>query len=124
MAKKKVDKPRNAGSMTESAFWSMIRSTLRRRSMFWKPVQQVKKEASRPYTGENKRIKFEYQCSICGEWHFGKDIEVDHIIPAGTLTCAEDLPSFVEKLFCEKDGLRVLCSDCHSTITNIQKKRK
>ena len=46
-----------------------------------------------------------------------KDISVDHIIPCGSLTCADDLPAFVEKMFCEVEGLQVLCGDCHSKKT-------
>lgn len=125
MAKRqKIAKPRNAGTMTESAFWGMIRSTLRRRSMYWKPIALARKRAERKYTGPNKRQKFEYLCSKCESWFPGKEIEVDHLIPAGTLTCASDLEGFVSRLFCEVDGLRVLCKECHRKITNENKKIK
>lgn len=122
--KTKVEKTRNNNTMTESAFWSFIRSALRQKSRWWKPVTECKKNARRDYVGDNKRQKFEYQCAICGKWHMDKNIEVDHIIPAGSLTCGEDLQGFVERLFCEKDGLRVLCKECHKIITDNQKAEK
>lgn len=110
-------KPRNAGTLTESAFWSLIRSTLRQKSRWWKPIALAKQRAKRAYKGTNKRQKFEYQCNMCKNWFPEKDINVDHIIPAGTLLSAQDLPGFVERLFCEVEGLQVLCSKCHDLKT-------
>lgn len=117
-------KTRNNNSMTDAAFWSFIRSALRQKSRWWKPIQQVKQEARRAYKGDNKRQKFEYQCSICDEWFPDKEVEVDHIIPAGSLTCGSDLEGFVDRLFCEKDGLRVVCKCCHRKETNKMEKKK
>ena len=119
MAKKAIDKPRNSGTMTESSFWSFIRSTLRQKSRFWRPVSQVRMEARRPYVGPNKRQKFEYQCCICKNHFPDKEVEVDHIIPCGSLKSGKDLEGFVERLFCEKGGLRLLCKPCHHKITHL-----
>jgi len=131
MAKKKAAAPRknaapktrNAGTLTESAFWSFIRSALRQKSRWWKPIGQAKQAAKRKYKGPNKRQKFEYQCNQCKEYFPDKEINVDHIIPAGTLRSANDLPGFVERLFCEVDNLQVLCSNCHNKKTQDEKYR-
>ena len=117
----KTPKVRNAGSMTESAFWSFIRSALRQKSRWWKPITKCKLESRRAYKGPNKRQKFEYQCNECKNWFADKKINVDHIIPAGSLRCAQDLPGFVERLFCEVDNLQVLCSTCHDGKTKLEK---
>jgi len=114
-------KTRNAGTMTESAFWSFIRSALRQKSRWWKPIAQAKAKVKRVYKGPLKRQKFEYQCAECSNWFPDKKINVDHIIPAGTLRCANDLPGFVERLFCEIDNLQCLCSDCHNKKTQSEK---
>lgn len=119
--KTKVVRTRNAGTMTESAFWSFIRSALRQKSRWWKPITQCKQKARRPYKGPNKRQKFEYQCKYCEQWYPEKRVNVDHITPAGTLRSAADLPGFVERLFCEIDGLQVLCSNCHDEKTKLEK---
>lgn len=119
--KPKVQKTRNAGTMTESAFWSFIRSALRQKSRWWKPIAQAKAKAKRKYKGPNKRQKFEYQCAECAQWFPDKEVNVDHITPAGTLRCANDLPGFVERLFCEVDNLQVLCTICHNIKTQIEK---
>jgi 5-methylcytosine-specific restriction endonuclease McrA len=117
----KTVKTRNAGTMTESAFWSFIRSGLRQKSRFWKPITQCKISSRRAYKGPLKRQKFEYQCNECGEWFPEKKINVDHIKPAGSLNCANDLPGFVERLFCEVDNLQVLCTTCHDFKTKNEK---
>jgi 5-methylcytosine-specific restriction endonuclease McrA len=117
----KVEKTRNAGTMSESAFWGFIRSGLRQKSRWWKPITQCKLEAKRIYKGPNKRQKFEYQCNECKDWFIEKKINVDHIVGAGSLKCANDLPGFVERLFCEIENLQCLCTDCHNIKTQNEK---
>lgn len=119
--KPRVPKTRNAGTMTESAFWSFIRSALRQKSRWWKPITLAKQKARRPYKGPNKRQKFEYLCALCNKYHPEKNINVDHMVPAGSLNCAHDLPGFVERLFCELDNLQVLCTTCHDKKTKAEK---
>jgi 5-methylcytosine-specific restriction endonuclease McrA len=118
--KSRVVKTRNNGTMSESAFWSFIRSALRQKSRWWKPITQCKLEAKRAYKGPLKRQKFEYQCNHCKGWFPEKKINVDHTYPVGALNCAEDLPGFVERLFCEVDKLQILCSDCHDIKTKSE----
>jgi 5-methylcytosine-specific restriction endonuclease McrA len=119
--KSRVEKPFNAGTMSRAAFWSMIRSALRQRSVFWKPVDLCKKAARRASQSSNKRLKFEYQCNICKNWFPDKQVNVDHIIPAGTLRDYNDLPGFVQRLFVEVDGLQCLCETCHNKKTAQEK---
>jgi 5-methylcytosine-specific restriction endonuclease McrA len=126
---KKVKKPRvartrNAGTMTESAFWSMIRSALRQKSRWWKPVSKRKEESRRAYKGINKRQKWEYQCNKCKDWFKSDEVNIDHIEPAGSLNCSNDLPSFVDTLFCEVDNLQTLCKVCHDEKTQLERKLK
>lgn len=120
----KAPKIRNAGTMTESGFWSFIRSGLRQKSRWWKPITECKLKAKRPYKGPNKRQKFEYKCNICKEWFAEKNINVDHIVGAGSLNCGADLDGFVNRLFCEIDNLQVLCTTCHNEKTKLEKNDK
>ena len=120
---KKVIKTRNAGTMSESAFWGFIRSALRQKSRWWKPITQCKQNAKRPYKGVNKRQKFEYQCNKCKKWFPDKQINIDHILPAGELNKADDLPGFVERLFVEESGLQCLCQNCHNEKTKQEKEQ-
>jgi hypothetical protein len=120
LKKKKVaaPKPRNANTMSEAAFWGWIRAGLRKRSMYWKPIRNALLEVQRAYSGPNPRQKWEYQCHDCKRWFPKKEVEVDHIIEAGSLKCAEDLPGFVERLFCEQENLQVRCHHCHDLKTH------
>lgn len=129
MAKRKtVVKNRNAGTMSESAFWGWIRSSLRRKTMHWKPQQIAKDMAKVPKKGKIGRHKFEYKCAVCGGYFQFKEIQIDHKIEAGSLMNAQDLPGFVERLFCEVDGFQVLChkrldgkKSCHYKKTHKNK---
>ncbi len=109
-----VDKPFNNGSMSNAAFFGWIRSRLRKMSQAWKPIQEVKKDAKRPYIGENKRRKFSYECSRCKGLFSDKEVAVHHIIPAGTLKSFDDIGTFCKNLFVEKDLLILLCDGCHT----------
>lgn len=116
----KKPKPRNAGTLTESAYWGMVRSGLRRTFRWWKPMMKVKEEAKRIYTGSNKRQKWEYQCNYCQEWYKGSEVQIDHITPSGSLKCGEDLQGFLERLTPES-GYQVLCKPCHIIKTNSER---
>lgn len=102
-------------------FWGFVRSGLRAKANRWPPKFLVLKEAKRDYQGDNKRLKFEYLCAICQQYHPQKEIEVDHIVPCGKLSSFEDLPGFVERLFCGKEGLRVVCKSCHKELTRAER---
>jgi hypothetical protein len=119
----RIPKTRNSGTMTESAFWSFIRSALRQKSRWWKPITECKMKARRPYKGPNKRQKFEYLCNSCNRWFPEKQINVDHIVGAGSLNCGQDLPGFVDRLFCEQDNLQCLCTTCHDHKTKLEKQK-
>jgi hypothetical protein len=109
----RVPKTRNANTMSESAFWQFIRAALRNKSRWWKPRLICLQKARRPSQSANKRLKWEYQCNHCKDWWPQTQVEINHIIPVGTLKCAQDLPLFVENLFCEIDNLECVCVTCH-----------
>jgi 5-methylcytosine-specific restriction endonuclease McrA len=116
--KQRVPRTRADNTMTEAQFWSFIRSNLRLMSRKWAPRRHALAACRRPSQSENKRLKFEHQCSQCLQWFPQKQVEVDHIVPAGSLRSFEDIPGFVQRLFCEADGLVVLCEQCHQVKTN------
>ena len=119
----RVPRTRNNFTMTEAAFWSWIRSALRERSRWWKPSAEAKLRSRKAYKGPNRRRKWEYQCAACKNHFKAEEVNVDHIIPAGTLKCFADLPGFVERLFCEVDGLQVMCKPCHDSKTQKERKK-
>ena len=115
MAKQRVPRTHAGGSWTKARYFGFIRSALRNAYSRYPPKFQAKVN-SRRKTKTGKR--FEYQCAKCKKWYPNSQTEVDHIEPAGSLRSYEDLPAFVEKLFCEPDGLQVMCKTCHQRKTN------
>lgn len=61
-----------------------------------------------------------YTCEECTFPHKRKDIEVDHIVPVGRFVTFD---LYIERLFCDTKGLRVLCKPCHKAKTKIDKKK-
>jgi len=121
----RVPRTRCSDTKTEAAFFSWIRSALRKLSIRWKPRNDARIRARRPYKGRNKRLRWEYQCAQCLKWFPDKEVQVDHIIECGTLKKWEDLPGFASRLFCEIGGFQVLCKKrCHQSKTNVKHEKE
>ena len=122
---KKTPKTRNLNSLTESQFWGLLRSGLRRQFRFWKPLMEAKRLAKRPYTGDNKKQKFEYQCNHCKNWFKDSETQIDHVIPTGSLLSWDDVVPFLQKLIPEDvSSFQVLCKECHQTKTNKEREER
>lgn len=102
-------------------FYVWLRSGLRKLSRTWTPIYEALAAAKVPYKGENKRRQWSYLCAMCRQHHEAKNVAVDHIHPAGQLNCKEDIADFVERLFCPVEELQVLCSECHSCKTYMER---
>lgn len=61
-----------------------------------------------------------YECAVCKKHTRRKDIEVDHIIPVGKFTTFD---LYIERLFCDTSGLRILCKPCHKSKTKSDMKK-
>lgn len=112
---------RCSNTLTEARFFAFILSHCRRITIKWKPKNDKLQEGKRPYTGTDKRTKFEYSCEICNGWFKGKDIEIDHIVPCGGINSFTKIAGWFERALCEVDGFQRLCKSCHNTKT--QKER-
>jgi len=109
----------NNNQWTQARFNSFIKSALRSASQRWPPKYTVLKEAyvgtfTNPASG--RQAKF-YKCNVCKEDFVAKNIEVNHIIPVVPITGFDNWDSVIARLFCEADGLEVVCKPCHKTIT-------
>ncbi len=116
-------KPRNNGEWSEARYWQQVRSSLRNGFRYWKPIIQCKNNSRRQYKGPNKRQKWEYQCNHCKKWFKGKDIQVDHILPVGSLKSNGDIIGFLKRLTVE-EGFQTLCKECHKKKTASDKNTK
>lgn len=124
MARPSGPKTRCDGKWTEATFTSFIKNNLRRATIKWAPIQNALKEA-------RTRRGF-YMCAGCKQEvtastrnDDGKRVKnaiVDHIQPiidpAVGFTTWDDC---IDRMFCEKENLQVLCRDCHDIKTNEEK---
>jgi hypothetical protein len=123
--KREVKTPfKNYPEWSESKFFGFIRSALRSKMSRWMPKIAAKMKARRPYNGSNKQQKWEYFCVSCEGWFPDKEVEMNHIIEAGSLRSFDDLPEFVERLFCNEDGFECLCKPCHKRLTQEQREKR
>lgn len=115
MARPSGEKTRCSGQWTEARFNSFIKSGLRQTSRRWAPIGEVFKEA--------RVSRGTYLCANCKRevplsYKEGrkkvKNVFVDHIEPIIDphvgFTTWDDC---IERMFCEKDNLQVLCKICH-----------
>lgn len=121
---KRGEKVRAGKTWTEARYFSFMRSALRGAWSRYPVKHQFMKSKQLPYSGSDKRTRFEYECSECKQRFVGKDVQVDHKVPAGSLNKYEDLPSFAERLFCEADNLQIMCKPCHKVKTQEERKKK
>jgi len=108
-------KVRCNGQWTEAKFSSFIRNQLRGATRKWAPTSETKKEANR---GRGK-----YKCAACKQTvgptiKVGRkrvnNVFVDHINPiVDPAVGFVDWDTFINRMFCEKDNLQLLCGDCH-----------
>lgn len=72
-------------------------------------------------TGQPKKV-WNCRCELCGHTGGMKDFQVDHIHPAGALSCYEDLPNFALRLlYVNEEDLRVVCKQCNSILAYADK---
>ena len=113
------EKTHNSGQWTQGRFDSFIRSALRGAFRRWPPKYEAIKSA---YVGtklsKSKRQAKHYQCSICGGEYTQREIQVDHIVPIGSLYPLEE---YVDRLFCEADNLQIACVSCHKKKTKAER---
>ena len=120
MARQLVPRTRAGKTWTEARYWAFIRSALRGAWGRYPVKHQVK--LSNRKTVKGKKHHYEYNCVACNDWFPDKEVQVDHIQPAGSLTSYSDLPGFCERLFCESKDLQIMCKPCHQLKTNEERK--
>jgi hypothetical protein len=108
---------RNGGTWTEARYKTFVVSALRAAFRRWPPKFKLLKSAAterriNPKTG---KLAMHYKCAQCGGEFPLKEVQVDHIKPVVDPTKGfVDWDTFIERLYCEKRGLQVLCKNvCH-----------
>lgn len=111
---------------TESSYFTYLRGCLRRawnnNPIKIQVIRENRKQIANPNPKGKKPTVWGATCSICHNDFVLKDIQVDHINPAGKLQKIEDIQGFVERLLCIiKDDLRLVCKECNSLLAYSDK---
>lgn len=111
---------------TESSYFTYIRGCLRRawnnNPIKIQLLKEQRKQIPNPNPKGKKSTVWGATCSICKQDFVMKDIQVDHIVPAGKLQKIEDIQGFVERLLCiTKDDLRIVCRHCNSVLAYAER---
>lgn len=122
----KKNKSRNGGQWTEARFNSFVKGALRSASQRWPPKYQTLAEAYTTTKTNTKtgRMAKHYKCNRCKNDFPMKEVEVNHIVPVVPVTGFTSWDETVERMFCEKEGLEVVCKPCHKNITKQENEER
>lgn len=111
---------------SQTAFMTYLRGCLRK-AWSTNPIKLTvlknnRKQIANPNPRGNKPTVWGCTCSICNQDYAMKDIQVDHITPAGSLREISDIQGFVERLLCiTEEDLRIVCKTCNSILAYADK---
>lgn len=116
------EKPYNGGQWTTARFNSFIKGALRAAARRWPPKHAVKKEAwiSRGVyrCAGYDRPAHDVPVTVDRE----NNVFIDHIEPVvDPVEGFKGWDLVIERMFVEKEGLQVLCKECHKTKTGNER---
>lgn len=131
----KKPKTRCSGTLTDAALRTRIINTLRRLSMYWKPIQEAKRSArsGRIKNPATDKLNMAVICMSCNGHVMERDCKVDHIEPVvplegfspdGSIFLGYNWSEYLERMFCEADGFQVLCEPCHKIKSNNENQER
>ena len=109
-----------------TAFFTYLRGCLRKgwntNPIKLNVLKARRKQIPNPNPRGNKATVFGATCAMCHKDYVLKEIQVDHIVPAGQLNEVGDIQGFVERLlFVTEDDLRLVCKNCNSCLSYSDK---
>lgn len=104
-----------------TAFFTYLRGCLRkawvRHPTKLALLNKKRYQIPNPNPKGNRPTVWGADCEMCGGTFAIKDIQVDHVTPAGSLQCIEDIQGFAERLLCVRvEDLRTVCKECNSAL--------
>jgi len=111
-------------SWTEARKHQFLISLLRNGSRKWPDKYQVKDAAKteKKINAKTKRLAQHYRCASCKGEFPSSEVQVDHIIPViSPVDGFIDWNTYIDRLFCDKDNLQVLCTECHDKKTATER---
>jgi len=105
---------------------AFITSGLRACSRRYPPKFETLNEAKteKKINKKTKRLAQHYRCKACKDDFPSSEVQVDHKVPVvDPVIGFVDWNTFIERLFCDKKNLQVLCTECHKKKTNKEKQQ-
>lgn len=123
---KTKEKPYNNGEWTNARYRSFIKGGLRSISQRWPPKYTVLGEAfvGQRINRKTGRLAKHYRCRSCQNDFPLKEVEVNHIQPVIPVSGFDSWDGVISRLFCEKEGLEVLCVSCHKEVTRKENEER
>jgi len=112
---------------TSGRLKSFITSVLRGGYRKFPAKYEVLKDAGvgKKMNSKTKRMGEHYICAHCKKQYPGKEVNVDHIDP---VVCPDEgfvnWDVYIARLFCPKENLQVLCSECHTVKTAEERNQR
>jgi len=121
-----VVKPYNGGQWTQARFDSFVKSALRAASRRWPPKYEALKRAcvGKRHDSATGKQSFRYTCQGCANIFKAADVSVDHIETAVPIEGFTNWDEVIHRMFCEADGLQILCHGCHGIKTQNERKQR
>lgn len=110
----------NGGKWSSGRFRGFITSALRSAMRRWPPKWEALKAAfvgSKINKKSGRKAKH-FECATCHKHFVQTGVQVDHKDPVGSCKTWDE---FIERLFCEKDNLQVMCKTCHKVKTKKER---
>ena len=123
---------RNNGQWTESRFFSFIKGGLRGISNRWPPKYLAKKRAwvrrgvylCAGYHSDPHEVPATLPPPPGKKRRINNSV-IDHIVPVvDPVKGFTTWDNLINRLFCEADGLQLLCNDCHSRKTADERQQR
>ena len=116
----------NSDQWTQARFNSFIKSSLRTASVRWPPRYEALNDAfvGKKTNEKTGRLAKHFECNKCHGEFPQKEVEVNHIIAVVPVEGFDNWTNVIDRLFCEKSGLEVLCKPCHKEVTQEENQER
>jgi 5-methylcytosine-specific restriction endonuclease McrA len=101
---------------------SVLRSGSRRWPQKYETLNEAKTE--KKINKATGRLAQHFLCKGCSKEFPAKLVQVDHVKPVVDPAIGfQNWDTFIERLFCDKGNLQVLCKACHDFKTSLEKQK-
>lgn len=112
---------------SEARHKAFIIAVLRQGTRRYPPKYETLNDAKtdKKINPKTKRLAQHFRCALCMCEFPQKDVQVDHVKPVvDPKKGFVDWNTYIERLFCDKKNMQVLCSGCHSAKTKQEKEKR